>query len=67
MPAMEIWVRKCSSFAEEQQADPEFWAQVFPDDRVVAVDELRQQWLRSRGETDEGLRRTVRVLQAPER
>jgi hypothetical protein len=33
----------------------------------VVADELRAEWLRQRGESDERLRRTVRVLESPRR
>jgi hypothetical protein len=64
---MNLWVRRCASFAEEREADREFWRQLTPDERVAAVDELRAQWAVMRGQHHEGLRRTVRVLQHPER
>ena len=64
---MERWVRTCASFDEEREADREFWARVTPDERVSAVESLRQQWLSMTGQRDEGLRRTVRVLDGPER
>jgi hypothetical protein len=67
MEPMKVWVRKCASFAEERAADREFWAEMSPDDRVAAVEELRAQWAAMRGEDHEGLRRTVRVLDGPER
>ena len=60
---MDIWLRKCSSFEEEEQADREFWQQMSPDERVAAIDDLRQDWLKMKGSRDEGLRRTVRVLE----
>ena len=63
---MEIWVRKCSSFEEEQEADREFWAKLTPEQRVAAVEELRMQGMGPQDECVEGLRRTVRVLDGPE-
>ncbi len=65
--SMQVWVRKCASFAEEREADREFWRQTTPDARVAAVEELRAQWAALRGERHEGLRRTVRVLERPKR
>jgi hypothetical protein len=59
---MKRWVRKLKSFEEERVADREFWAQLSPDVRVAAVEELRLQWSKIRGESHEGLRRTARVL-----
>ena len=64
---METWVRRCASFEEEHQADVEFWARLTPDERVAAVESLRQHWFKMTGQRDEGLRRTVRVLEGPER
>ena len=61
------WVRKCASFAEEREADREFWARMTPDERVRVAYSLRADWLTANGQRDEGLRRTVRVLDGPER
>jgi len=61
------WIRKCTSFEEERQADFEFWARFTPDERVAIVESLRQQWFTITGQRDEGFRRTVRVLDGPER
>ena len=63
----DIWVRKSDSFDEDRQADREFWRAMSPDDRVAAVEDLRKHWARLKGVSDEGLRRTVRVFDAPER
>jgi len=59
---MKRWVRKLKSFEEERVADREFWAQLSPDERVAAVEELRLEWGKIRGESHERLRRTARVL-----
>jgi hypothetical protein len=66
---VEIWVRKCSSFEEERQAGREFWAQLTPDERVAAVEELRRDWARMQGDDEDlqGLRRSARVLQRSRR
>ncbi len=64
---VDIWVRKCNSFAEERQADREFWALMTPDERVAAVEELRTQWPAAKDDDQPGLRRTIRVLERPER
>ena len=64
---MDIWVRKCSSFAEERVADREFWAAMSPDARVNVVEELRQEWAHISGQAIERLRRTVSVLERQER
>ena len=63
----DVWVRKLDSFDDAARADREFWRSVSPDARVAAVEDLRKQWAVLQGTSDEGLRRTVRVLEAPER
>ncbi len=63
----DVWVRKLTSFEDDRRADREFWRTVAPDARVSAVEDLRRQWARLQGADVEGLRRTVRVLEAPER
>jgi Txe/YoeB family toxin of Txe-Axe toxin-antitoxin module len=65
--ASQRWVRKLGSFAEERQADQEFWRQLDPAERVNAVEELRRDWWKIRGQTEERLRRTVRVFRAARR
>jgi hypothetical protein len=60
---MDLWIRKCSSFEEEAEADREFWSSMTGDERVEALEELRHQAWKVTGERIEGLRRTVRVLQ----
>jgi hypothetical protein len=60
---MAIWVRKCSSFAEEARADREFWAQMTGGQRVEALEELRREAWKVTGERFEGLCRAVRVLE----
>jgi hypothetical protein len=62
----DVWVRKLDSFDDARRADREFWRSVSPDARVAAVEDLRKQWARFQGADDQGLRRTVRVLDAPE-
>jgi hypothetical protein len=64
---MAIWVRKCSSFAEERVADRQFWLAIPPDERVAIVEQLRQQWAKLSGHPIERLRRTVTVLEREER
>lgn len=67
--AREIWVRKCASFEEERVADREFWQQFTPSERVMILEEMRL----GKAEGDErhrdaeGLRRSVRVLDASSR
>lgn len=54
-----VWVRRCSSFEEEEQADLEFWARMTPAERLAAAEELR---LGEAGEFFERLQRVVRIL-----
>jgi hypothetical protein len=63
----DVWIRKLDSFEDAERASREFWQSVSPDARVAAVEDLRKQWAVLQGADDEGLRRTVRVLEAPER
>jgi len=57
-----IVVRRFASFEEEQNADREYWATVPPDDRVAMVEQLRRDWATISGQTEERLRRVLRVL-----
>lgn len=59
----ELWFRKLDSFADEAEADREFWARMTPSERVAVIEDLRQDWLKMKGLPDEGLRRVVRVLE----
>jgi hypothetical protein len=59
---MDIWLRRCDSFAEEREADAEFWDAFSPDERVSILEEMRNEWLQRNGRSDEGLRRTARRL-----
>lgn len=61
-PMAEPWFRKLDSFADEAEADREFWAQMTPNERVAVIDDLRRTWLKMKGLPDERLRRVVRVL-----
>jgi hypothetical protein len=60
-----LWIRKGRSFAEEEAADREFWAQMTGRERVEALEELRQEAWKITGERIEGLRRTARVVKRP--
>ncbi len=53
---MDLWIRKCSSFEEEADADREFWSSLTGDERVEALEELRRQAWKITGERIEGLR-----------
>jgi hypothetical protein len=64
---MQVWIRKCASFSEEQEADRAFWRSLSPDARVMLVEQLRQDWARISGHPIERLRRTVAVLEHPAR
>jgi hypothetical protein len=63
----DVWVRRCDSFDDDRSADRDFWRRLSPDARVAVVEALRRQWAEVQGLHDEGLRRTVRVVDAPER
>jgi hypothetical protein len=60
-------VRRFSSFEEEQKADREYWAAIPPDDRVAMVEQLRRDWATFSGQTEERLRRVLRVLDRQKR
>jgi len=60
-----IWVRKSRSFADEAIADRELWAQMTGDERVEALDHLRQEAWKVTGERLKRLRRVVRVSERP--
>jgi hypothetical protein len=59
---MKVWVRRCSGFLEEAEADREFWAQMTADQRVALVEQMRRERWNRNGGGYEGLRRVVRVL-----
>lgn len=60
-----IWIRKCSSFEEEAEADREFWERMTGQERVEALEEMRQESWKVTGERVEGLRRVARVVECP--
>jgi hypothetical protein len=62
-----IQIRRFSSFEEEQKADKEYWAAIPPEDRVAMVEQLRRDWTTFSGQTEERLRRVVRVLDRQKR
>jgi hypothetical protein len=41
---MTVWLRRCASFAEEAEADREYWSVFAPDERVALIADLRQEW-----------------------
>src|ERR1043166_5260913 len=41
---MAVWLRRCASFAEEAEADREYWSRFTPDERVALIADLRQEW-----------------------
>lgn len=57
-----LWVRKLSSFADEEAADVAFWQALSPDERIAALEEMRRDAWKVTGERSEGLRRVVRVI-----
>jgi len=46
---MSVWLRRCASFAEEAEADREYWSRFTPDERVALIADLRQEWSRMNG------------------
>jgi hypothetical protein len=61
----DVWLRKGSSFEEEEEADREFWAQMTGRQRVEALEEMRREAWKITGERLERLRRVVRVVERP--
>jgi hypothetical protein len=57
-----LWLRKFSSFDDENRADLEFWQRMTPDERVAIVEQLREEWWKDHGDGEQGLRRAVQVL-----
>jgi hypothetical protein len=41
---MNVWLRRCTSFAEEAEADREYWTRFSPDERVALIADLRREW-----------------------
>jgi len=60
-----IWIRKCASFAEEEEADREFWQEMTGEERVAVLEDMRREFGRANGEPDERLRRVVRIIESP--
>ena len=60
-----LWVRKFSSFEEENRADLEHWQSMGPNQRVDLVEQMRREWWERNGDGQQGLRGTVRVLAFP--
>ncbi len=62
-----VWLRRLTSFAEEERADREFWRSMSGEQRVAALDDLRRQWNEEHHHAEhiEGLRRTVRIVRSP--
>jgi hypothetical protein len=57
----DVWIRRCDGFAEEAEADAQFWAAMTPDERVAVVEQMRSEWWSINGRCDEGLRRVVHI------
>jgi hypothetical protein len=58
-PGRKRWVRVCRSFEEAEDADLEFWLAMTGEERVWALEELREELL---GANQQRLRRTARVV-----
>jgi hypothetical protein len=41
-----IWFRSCATFAEEAEADRDYWRQFPAEERVAQMEELRNDWAR---------------------
>jgi hypothetical protein len=41
---MSLWLRRCASFAEEEEADRDYWSRFEPDERVALMADLRREW-----------------------
>ncbi len=67
MAPVEFWLRVCNSFAEEAQADREYWARMTPQQRVEIAEEMRQNGWKITGGRVEGFRRVLEVLERPRR
>jgi hypothetical protein len=57
-----IWLRRCNSFAEEAEADAEFWRSLGPNGRVAVVEQMRGEWDESDEQDQPRLRRVVTRL-----
>ena len=41
---MKPWLRICTSFEEEAEADREYWQQFSPTERVALIEQMRHEW-----------------------
>jgi hypothetical protein len=41
---MKPWLRVCTSFEEEAEADREYWQQFSPGERVALIEQMRHEW-----------------------
>jgi len=46
---MTVWLRRCTSFAEEAEADRDYWSGFAPDERVALIADLRDEWSTMKG------------------
>jgi len=49
---MAVWLRRCASFAEESEADRDYWSHFAPDERVALIADLRREWSTMNGTND---------------
>jgi hypothetical protein len=49
---MAVWLRRCASFAEESDADRDYWSHFAPDERVALIADLRREWSTMNGTND---------------
>lgn len=49
---MPLWLRRCASFAEESEADRDYWSHFAPDERVALIADLRREWSTMNGTSE---------------
>ncbi len=64
----DVWVKKCFSFQEAEEADFEYYRAMSRQERLSIIQELRERYEKfGKGQTHgarrEGLRRVLRVIQ----
>lgn len=61
-PPARPWARVHDSFEDAEQAEREYYASLTPDERIAAVEEMRQRWMKMKGLPDLGVQKVVRVF-----
>lgn len=57
-----LTARVFNDWKEAEEADVEYYRSMTPEERIAIVEMLRQQWYKIHGETEQGLRRVVRIV-----